>query len=90
MLQWIIGRIFRRRHYWRNVSFDEVAELYVSRLIMVFAVNIVGLFMALYLYELGYSVLFILILYGAVFALKAPLRLCRQNTLHILGPSMAC
>lgn len=70
MLQRIISFVFRRRHYWRYVSFDEVAELYVSRLITVFALNIIGLFMALYLYELGYSVSYIVMLYAGMYAFK--------------------
>ena len=53
MLRNIFSRIFRARHYWRNVSFDEMAELYISRLITVFAINVVNLFAAVYLYKLG-------------------------------------
>lgn len=70
MLQRIIGLIFRGRHYWRKASFDEVAELYTSRLIMIFALNLMGLFMALYLYKLGYTVIFISLLYAALYVFK--------------------
>ncbi len=52
------------------MSFDEVAELYTSRLIMVFAINIIGLFIALYLFELGYSVIFIALLYAGLYSFK--------------------
>lgn len=86
MLQRIIGLIFWRRHYWRHVSFDEVAELYVSRLVMVFAINIVGLFMSLYLYELGYSVLFIVFLYAAVYLLKVPFAFVAAKYIAYFGP----
>lgn len=86
MLQRIIGFIFRRRHYWRHVSFDEVAELYMSRLIMVFAINIIGLFMALYLYELGYSVIFILSLYAVMYALKSPFAFVAAKYIAYFGP----
>ena len=56
MFQRIISRIFKSRHYWRTLSFDEVAELYTSRLVTVFAINVVNLFAAVYLYKLGYSI----------------------------------
>ena len=46
MIGRIISRLLRRRHYWRSVSFDQIAELYTSRLITVFAANIVNLFAA--------------------------------------------
>lgn len=72
MLQRFIHRFFRPRHYWRSVSFDEIAELYTSRLIMVFAVNIVNLFAAVYLYKLGYSIQFIAWFYAAWYAFKVP------------------
>lgn len=73
MLQRIITLVLRPRHYWRSVSFDEIAELYTSRLIMVFAINIVNLFAAIYLYKLGYSPLFIALFYAAIYAIKIPL-----------------
>lgn len=86
MLQRILGFIFRRRHYWRHASFDEVAELYVSRLIMVFAINIIGLFMALYLYDLGYSVIFILSLYAVMHALKSLFAFAAARYIAYFGP----
>ena len=55
MFRKLISFVFRRRHYWRSVSFDEIAELYTSRLITMFAINIVNLFAAVYLYKLGYD-----------------------------------
>ena len=49
MFKVMINRILAGRHYWRLVSFDEIAELYTSRLLTIFAVNIVNLFAAVYL-----------------------------------------
>ena len=64
MFQRLISFVLRGRHYWRGVSFDEIAELYTSRLLTVFAINIVNLFAAVYLYRLGYSLAFIALFYG--------------------------
>lgn len=75
MLDRIISRIFRGRHYWRTVSFDEVAELYASRLITVFAINTINLFAAVYLYKLGYSLVFIALFYALFYAVRTPFSL---------------
>lgn len=71
MFQKLIYQLFARRHYWRQVSFDEVAELYASRLIAVFAANIVNMFAAVYLYNLGYSIEFIALLYACLYLGRA-------------------
>lgn len=73
MIKYIISRLFRPRHYWRTVSFDAIADLYASRLMTVFAINIINLFAAVYMYQLGYSIIFIALLYAAVFALNIPI-----------------
>lgn len=70
MLLKLITLIFRSRHYWRDASFDEIAELYLSRLILLFAQNFVAMFVALYLYELGYSVINITLLYAGFYLIN--------------------
>ncbi len=89
MIQGIIHRLFRRRHYWRIASFEEVAELYASRLMTIFATNIVSLFAAVYLYKLGYSLLFIAIFYGASYALKLFLAYPSARFVAFFGPKHA-
>ncbi|MCA9340366.1 MAG: MFS transporter, partial [Candidatus Saccharibacteria bacterium] len=70
MFQRIVSRLFRARHYWRSVSFDEIAELYVSRLMTVFAASIVSTFAVIFLYELGYSIVFIAAFFGIGYVFK--------------------
>ncbi len=86
MFKALISRIFRRRHYWRFASFDEVAELYTSRLLTTFAMNIVNLFAAVYLYKLGYSVLFIVMMYGVLYLAKVPLSYFAARYVAYFGP----
>ena len=86
MLQWAISLIFRKRHYWRHASFGEVSELYVSRLLMTFATNSIGLFIALYLYTLGYSLQFIIMLYAVMFLLKLPFGFFAAKYIAHFGP----
>lgn len=89
MLERIISFIFRKRHYWRRVSFDEIAELYVSRLVMMFALNMLSLFVAIYLYELGYSVPFIAFLYAGLYLFKAMLAPLFAKYVAHFGPKHA-
>jgi MFS family permease len=55
MLRRLIHRIFEPRHYWRDIGFDELSELYTSQLLRSLAVSLIGLFTPIYLYSLGYS-----------------------------------
>lgn len=86
MFKKLIGFVFRRRHYWRGVSFDEIAELYTSRLITVFAVNIINLFAAVYLYKLGYSLSFIALFYAVFYLLRVPFAFMMGKFVAFFGP----
>lgn len=55
MIQKILSRILGPRHYWRNMGFDELSELYTSQLLRSLAISLIGLFTPFYLYTLGYS-----------------------------------
>lgn len=59
MLQKIVHRLLRSRHYWRHATFSEVAELYISRMFRMLAINISATFMSVFLYQIGYSIQFI-------------------------------
>jgi MFS family permease len=86
MFRKLIGFMFGRRHYWRSVSFDEIAELYTSRLLTVFAINIVNLFAAVYLYKLGYSLSFIALFYGVFYVVRIPFAVVMAKFVAFFGP----
>ena len=71
MLQQIIHRILIRRHFWRHATFSEIAELYTSRLMTMFALRFVLGFVSVYLYRIGYSLEFIVLFLASYFLLKA-------------------
>lgn len=73
MLPSFIYRLLKRRHFWRYATFDEVAELYASRTMRLLAQYMVSLFIALYLYQQGFSLLFIALFFCAYFAIKIPM-----------------
>lgn len=55
MLKKIISLVFRDRHYWRDITFDELSELYTSMMFRNLALSLVGIFVPIYLYDLGFS-----------------------------------
>lgn len=59
MIQQFIHRLLLRRHFWRYATFSEVAELYASTLLRKLAIHIASAFMSVFLYQIGYSILFI-------------------------------
>ena len=59
MIQQFIHRLLLRRHFWRYATFSEVAELYASTLLRKLAIHIASAFMSVFLYQIGYSLLFI-------------------------------
>lgn len=71
MFQSFIQRLFERRHFWRYATFDEVAELYASRTMRLLAQYMIALFIALYLYQHGMSILFIACYFAAYYGLRA-------------------
>lgn len=70
MLQQIIHRLLKHRHFWRYASFSEIAELYASRLMTVFGIRIVLVFVSVYLYRLGYTLEFIALFWAVYYGLK--------------------
>lgn len=71
MLQSLIHRLLKRRHFWRYATFDEVAELYASRTMRLIAQYMVSLFIALYLYQQHFSMVFIACYFLIAFLFRA-------------------
>lgn len=67
MINSLLHILLKRRHFWRYASFDEVSELYASRVMRSMAVYMINMFVAIYLYQQGYSVLFIAAFYAISF-----------------------
>lgn len=71
MLEKIIYTLLKRRHFWRYATFDEVAELYASRTLRIFAQRMVAVFIAVYLLQEGYAPIAIVLLFAGFYAYKA-------------------
>ena len=70
MLQRLIHRLLQRRHFWRYATFSEVSELYASRTMRMFALRIVQTFTSVYLFQEGFSLLFIALFWVGFYTLK--------------------
>lgn len=86
MIQTLIHRLLKRRHFWRYASFDEVAELYASRVMRMLAQYMINMFVALYLYQQGYSLLFIAVYYTASFLLRMGMAYFAARFIAKFGP----
>ena len=86
MIDKLINSLLRRRHFWRHATFSEVAELYASRLLRIFAVHMVSLFVVVYLYNQGYSLVFIALYLACYFVAKAPLAILASMFVARFGP----
>jgi MFS family permease len=56
MLNKIVTKIFKPKHPWRHMKFDELSEIYVSMLFRGIAISMTGLFVPIYMLNLGYSI----------------------------------
>lgn len=86
MINALIHRFLKRRHFWRYASFSEIAELYTSRLMTMFALRFVMVFASVYLYKLDYDLIFIVSFWAAFYCLKAVFALPSALIAARIGP----
>ncbi len=86
MIRKLIYKILERRHYWRYVSFSEVAELYASRTLRTLAVSMVSVFIGVYLYQNGYNLTFIMGYFATYFLYRSMLTIPFAFVVAKLGP----
>lgn len=55
MIRQLIHRLFAHRHFWRDVDFGELSEIYVSTMFRSLSVSMTSIFVPLYLLRLGNS-----------------------------------
>jgi MFS family permease len=70
MLKKNIEKILRRNHFWRDVGFDELSELYVSNMLRVVALSIFMVFLPFFLWQQHYSAPSIFAFYGVFFVVR--------------------
>jgi len=86
MIQQIIHRLLQRRHFWRYATFSEVAELYASRLMRMIALNITASFISIFLFQSGYSIATITLIWLGYFIYKGLIALPAAKYAARFGP----
>lgn len=86
MIQKIIHRLLHRRHFWREATFSEIAELYISKLLRMLALSMATAFLSVYLYQTGYSVLFIALFWTVYFLFKVMISVPSAALAAWIGP----
>ena len=86
MIQKIIHRLLQKRHFWREATFSEIAELYASRMLRILALNMTAAFTSIYLYQNGYSVMLITSLWAGFFLFKFIVALPMATVVARFGP----
>lgn len=56
MIRKLLQTFLLRYRFWRRIGFDELSELYTSSMLRNLALSLVGLFVPIYLYKLGFSI----------------------------------
>lgn len=86
MIKQIIDQFLRRTHFWRDVGFDELSELYVSNLLRSVAVTIFMVFVPFYMYQNGYSPAEIFALFGLFFVVRSIFDILGGYSVALHGP----
>ena len=71
MIKLFLYRIFQRRHFWRDATFSQVADLYASRTLREAAIYIGAGFTSVYLYKADYNIVFIMSFWATIYFAKA-------------------
>ena len=85
MLKNIINTI-SSRHFWRTASFSEMGQLHIARLVRTIAINLGAGLIAVYMYKIGYSLVFISLFWVAYFMLKVVIMLPLAQLIASIGP----
>ena len=86
MLKKILSHILEPRHFWRDVGFSELNELYASNLLRRLSISILLIFVPIYLYKHGYQVAVIFSLFGMLFVAKVLCDFLAGYTVARYGP----
>lgn len=86
MVEKIVHKVLKHRHFWRDISFDELSELYASMLLRTLAFSLIGLFVPIYLYLQGYTIREVFLYYIILYAARAVLDICSAFVVGRIGP----
>lgn len=86
MLKKFLHLFVRKRHPWREMQFDELAEIYTSMSLRSLGFGIIGIFVPIFLYQHGVDIRGIFWFFGWVFLLRIPLAILVALVVGRIGP----
>lgn len=86
MLQKIVSKLFKKHHFWRKNGFNELTEIYASQFLRSLAASLVGIFVPIFLYKSGFSVLAICVMFVAWFLSRFLWAYLSAKIIGLLGP----
>lgn len=86
MIDRLIHKFTRKRHYWRQAGFDELSEIYTSMMMRSLGFSLMGIFVPIYLYTNGFSIQDIFLFFAFVFFIRAPLSYIIALVVGRIGP----
>ncbi len=81
-----IHNLIRPYHPWRDIKFDELAEIYTSMSLRSFGFGVIGIFIPVFLYNSGVTLQGVFLFYGLFFLLRVPLSIVAALTVARIGP----
>lgn len=89
MFKKITHSFIRPRHPWRSIKFDELAEIYTSMSLRALGFSVIGIFVPVYLYQLGVTLDQIFLFYVLFFAFRIPFDYVFAHVVGKIGPKHA-
>ena len=86
MLKKFIHTFIKPRHPWRDMKFDELAELYTSMTLRSLGFGIIGIFVPVFLYKSGVGLQSIFGFYALFFILRIPVAYVASFVVGRIGP----
>lgn len=81
-----VRQMIHQRNFWSSVSFNELSELYVSIMIRTMSLSLIGIFIPVYLYQIGYSLASISIYFAFLYGLRILLDPVIASLIRTYGP----
>lgn len=86
MLKKFLSKLLRHRHFWRDASFDELSEIYISMVFRSLALSLIGIFVPVFLIKTGYGISGVAVFYLMYFASRTVWNVVAGYAVARLGP----
>jgi hypothetical protein len=86
MLKTKLKKLITKHHYWRDISFTQLTELYFNRFLTVTGTSIIGIFIPIYLYRSGMSVPGISLYFAFFYLTRSLSSVVAANMIAKVGP----